>query len=560
MLKALVRQLLSAQAGVDARCRRAAAAREQGDWDAALHHYLAAVRLDDGRADAWNDLGLVYCARGEFAHAREAYARAIERNARLLPAMLNLGNLLREEYLDFAAAERCYRRALGIDAANTGALAKLGLSLQEQGRVEEAISCYRQALDLDPRHEEAAEYLLFALNLVPGLEPATVFAEHRRWAETFVDGLARLAPQPQAGACRLGFVSGDFRAHSTASFVLPLLAHLDRSRFGVFCYSASARTDEITGRFRSLASQWRDIHVLPDDAAAEMIRSDAIDVLVDLSGHTRGNRLKVFARKPAPVTMTWLGYLNTTGMLAMDYRITDARADPPLASDPFHSETPIRLPDTFWCYDAPADATEVVARLAAQSVTFGSCNQLAKLNDGVIALWSRVLFDVPRSRLIVMAVQGDAARERVASAFGRHGVETRRLDMRARTGTGEYWRTLEEIDIALDPFPYNGGATTCDCLWMGIPVVTLAGAFGFARSGASILGAAGLLELIAPDPAGYHSIAVGLARDGERLARLRAGLRERLRASVLMDGPRFARAFEAAVLSALRRSGVTKPC
>ena len=555
-----MRQLFSEPAGAQAHCRRGAEAREKGDWEAALHHYLAALRLDGRRADAWNDLGLVYCARGDFAHAREAYSRAIDRDARLLPALLNMANLLREEFLDFHAAERSYRQAIAVDPANAGALTGLGLSLQEQGRVEEAASCYREALQIDEHFAEAREYLLFALNLVPGLSRETTFVEHRRWAELHADPVDRMPASPRApGQWRLGFVSGDFRGHSTASFTLPLLANLDRSRFQVLCYDASGRADATTARFRPLASQWREIHALSDEAVAETIRGDAIDALIDLSGHTRGNRLGVFARKPAPVAMTWLGYLNTTGMRAMDYRITDARADPP-ESDRFHTEALIRLPDTLWCYEAPADAPVPEARPDDRALVFGSCNHAAKLNGEVIALWSRVLRDLPQSRLCVMAVPDGGAGERIAAAFARHGVQADRIQMHPRCAREKYWRLLAAIDVALDAFPYNGGATTCDCLWMGTPVVTLAGESGFSRSGASILGGAGLPELIASDPAQYHSIALGLARDAGLRARLRSGLRERLRASVLMDAPRFARAFEEVVVAALRRVGIDKPC
>ncbi len=555
-----MRQLFSEPAGAQAHCRRGAEAREKGDWEAALHHYLAALRLDERRADAWNDLGLVYCARGEFAHAREAYSRAIDRDARLLPALLNMAALLREEFLDFHGAERRYRQAIAADPVNAAALTGLGLSLQEQGRVEEAVTCYREALQIDEHFAEAREYLLFALNLLPGLSREATFFEHRRWGELHADGVERMPASARApGPWRLGFVSGDFRGHSTASFTLPLLANLDRSRFQVSCYDASGRPDATTARFRALASQWREIHALSDEAAAEAVRGDGIDVLVDLSGHTRGSRLGVFARKPAPVAITWLGYLNTTGMRAMDYRITDARADPP-GSDRFHTEALIRMPDALWCYEAPADAPAPAERANERALVFGSCNHVAKLNAEVIALWSRVLLDLPEARLCVMAVPGGAAGERIAAAFARHGVQADRIEMRARCAREEYWRLLAAIDVALDAFPYNGGATTCDCLWMGTPVVTLAGDSGFARSGASILGGAGLPELIASDPAQYHSIALGLARDAGLRARLRSGLRERMRVSMLMDAPRFARAFEEAVVSALRRGGIGKPC
>lgn len=558
MLKALVSQLLARGANAESHYRRGTEARERRDWKAAIRRYEYALRTNPRHADAWNDLGLVYCEEREFAKARHSFEQALAADPEHPIANLNLAHLLREEFFDFAAADLRYRHALAAAIPPGEALSGLGLSLQEQGRVEEAVDCYREAIRLDAGDLVAREYLLFALNLLSDQSAQDVFEEHLRWAAALgsVPAAPRLELKPER-RIRLGFVSGDFRSHSTAAFLRPLLRELDRSRFEVFCYRSSSAADQATEAFKRIAEHWRDVYAATDAEATVKIRDDGIDILIDLSGHTRGGRPGIFARRPAPVAITWLGYLNTTGLASMDFRISDARADPPGQSEAFHTERLIRLPDVQWCFeppsDAPAPARTGVAS-GAPGMTFGSCNHLAKLNDRVLALWARLLTEVPNSRLVVLAVPDDAAAQRVTAKLAVHGVSAERLEFHGRMPSDRYWQLLSGIDIALDPFPYNGGATTCECLWMGVPVVSLAGRFGFSRSGASVLGSIGLSDLVAASEDEYLVAAARLARDSARLGALRRELRERMRASPLLDAPRFARAFEHALLGTLKQS------
>ncbi|MBI2961503.1 MAG: tetratricopeptide repeat protein [Betaproteobacteria bacterium] len=558
MLRALVSQLFARHANAESHYRRGLDAHRRRDWEAAVRHYECALRADPLRADAWNDLGLAHCERREFEKARGSFAQALAAEPDHAVANLNLANLLREEFLDFSAAEAHYRRALAAGAARREALPALGLALQEQGRVEEALACYREAIRLDPGDLVAREYSLFALNLLPGQSAQDVYQEHLRWAQAL--GPASAPPRRESdGRIRVGFVSGDFRGHSTAAFALPLVRALDRSRFEVSCYSTSIACDQTTRAFRRAAEHWNDIHALSDAEAARRIRAERIEILVDLSGHTRGGRLGLFAQRPAPVAVTWLGYLNTTGLSAIDWRITDARADPPGASEAFHSERLVRLPEVQWCFEPPAEAPAPAGGGSGEAaddrtITFGSCNHVAKLNERVLALWARLLAEVPQSRLMILAVPGAAAAERILETLAGQGVARERLAYCGRLPRDRYWQALAGIDIALDPFPYNGGATTCECLWMGVPVVSLAGRFGFARSGASILGSIGLSDLVAASEDEYVAVAARLASDRSRLGALKRELRARMNSSPLLDSVRFARAFEEALLAALERS------
>ena len=308
----------------------------------------------------------------------------------------------------------------------------------------------------------------------------------------------------------------------------------------------------MTGRLRGLSDQWRDIAGKTDDRVAALIREDRIDILVDLAGHTAGNRLLVFARKPAPVQVTWLGYPNTTGLEAMDYRLTEAVSDPPGQTERWHSEELIRLPGTFSCYGPPAESPPVgpLPALEAGHVTFGCFNNLAKLTPPAIELWSQILREVPGARLLLKS-RGLADLETAAGVreeFGRRGIEPARLEFNGQElSVTNHLALYNRVDLALDTFPYNGTTTTCEALWMGVPVVTLAGATHVARVGASLLTHLSVEELIADSPVGYVARCVDLAGDLPRLAEIRAGLRERMRASPLCDAPGFTRGFEDAL-------------
>ena len=549
MLGRLLAQLLPRSGRTAVSCyRRASAARKRGDAAQAILWYRRALALEPGNADAHNDLGVALCALKDFAAARQAFTEAVTLRAQFVEAHVNLGQLLQSEYHDYQQAGAHYRAALAVDCAQSQARNNLALTFYERGLVEPAIDCLREALQRAPDDAQAHEFMLFISNALPRRDLAQWFAEHRRWGARHADIVPRFMHTAAGGARRLriGYVSADLREHATASFVHPVLRHHDTEAFEIFCYSNSDEVDATTEEMRRQVQHWRAICGIDDAQAARLIRSDAIDILVDLSGHTRGNRLGVFARKPAPIQIGYLGYLNTTGMTAMDYRITDLIADPPGVSEALHCETLLRLPQTLWCYQPPQDAPQLAPLPLSRNghVTFGSFNHVAKLNDDVLSLWSGLMQRLPSSRLHVAALPDEECALRIRAALCRHGIDAARVRTLPRLARGQYWQALAEVDIALDPFPYCGGATTCDTLWMGVPVVTLAGSFGFARSAATVLHNAGLGELVAVDARQYIDIALRLASDAPALAELRGGLRTRLAHSPLLDAPRFVQALE----------------
>ncbi len=345
---------------------------------------------------------------------------------------------------------------------------------------------------------------------------------------------------------RIGYVAPDFREHCQSLFTIALLSHHDRERFEVICYADVASPDAITQRIRGYADVWRSSVGLSDQALAERIHADGVDVLVDLTLHMSHNRLLTFARKPAPVQISWLGYPGTTGVDAIDYRLSDPWLDPPEASrDAFYTERTIRLPDTFWCYD-PLTSTPLVNELPMIRngwVTFGCLNNWCKANDATLRDWASVLRRVGRSRLLLLAPKG-SARQRVLRLFEAEGIDAARIEFVGRQSRQRYLETYHRIDIGLDTFPYNGHTTSLDSYWMGVPVVTRFGESAVSRAGLSQLTNLGLTELVAADSHGFVDIAATLAADVGGLHTLRSSLRERLRASPLMDAPRFARAIE----------------
>ena len=391
-------------------------------------------------------------------------------------------------------------------------------------------------------------------NTSPAPTLGEILVEARRYARQHAEPLAgaiepRPTRSPAGRRLRIGYVSADFREHPVVSFLEPILAAHDRHRFEIFCYADVSQPDAITRRLQGYADCWRSLVGLSDAQAAERIRQDDIEILVDLAGHTGGNRLRAFARKPAPIQVSYLGYLGTTGLSAMDYYITDAHADPPGLSEAHYQESLIRLPECGFCY-APGPAPEVrpepPARQSGQ-VTFGCLNNPAKVSDEVLAVWSRVLAAVPGSRLLLRTGAGRSAEERIRDLLTACGIAPERLGFAGRTATRfAYLELYHAVDIALDPFPYNGVTTTCDALWMGVPVISQAGRMNVSRQGVRFLRTVGLDELLAETLEDYVRIATELAGDLARLADLRSGLRERMSRSPLMDAQRLARDLEAA--------------
>jgi len=544
---------------------------EKGQVDEAIAAYRQAIALQPDFAEAHYNLGISLHDKGQLGEAIAAWRRAIACKPGYAEAHGNLGNALRERgELDEAIA--ACQRAIALNPNSPVTSNNLGNALKSQGRLDEAIAAYRQAICLKPDFAEAHSNLLYTLHFHPGFDARRILAEHREWSRRFADPLSTgAAPHENDRSpgrrLRVGYVSPDFRKHPVGRFLAPVLAHHDRGQFEVFCYCGVRRPDDLTERLQRDAENWRQTTGLSDQALAELVRQDGIDLLVDLTMHMTENRLLTFARKPAPVQVTWLAYAGTTGLKAIDYRLSDRYLDPLDSTqsqgpcdiaqphdDGEYAEQTIRLPRCYWCYEATGPTPDVspLPALAAGHVTFGSFNNFCKVTAPTLELWVRLLLAVPRSRLLIHGNQG-AYQQDVRRLFFQAGVSPERLEFIAFQPLADYLRQHHRVDIALDPFPYGGGTTTCDSLWMGVPVVTLAGRTAVGRSGVSLLSNLGLPELIAATPEQYLAIAAALAADMPCLARLRADLRPQMRASVLTDGAAFTADLEAAFREMWRR-------
>jgi len=531
---------------------------DRGAGPEAIEFFGRAASIRPGESAYQNSLGQALQAQGRLQAAAACYRRALGQHPKLVDACTNLGAVLRElGELDEAAA--WHRRAIELNPNLPEPHNNLANTLKDQGLLGEAIACYRRALELGGAHPQIHANLIYALHFCPDADAATIREQTRAWSDTYATPLRstiepHARPTPGTRRLRVGYVSPDFRDHPVGRFLLPLLAHHDHRQFEVFCYSSTALPDAVTDRCRGHADVWRAVKRVSDAELTGLVRQDGIDILVDLAMHMAGCRLRLFARKPAPVQVTYLAYCGTTGLSAIDYRLTDPYLDPIGGDERIYAEQSVRLPDTYWCYQPP-DEARPVNRLPANEagcVTFGCLNNFCKISETALEAWCRLLGAVPQSRLLLHAPAG-SARDRLGAFLARRGLAPDRLSCVALLPMADYLRLHHQIDVALDPFPYGGGTTTCDALWMGVPVVTLAGRTAVGRGGVSILSNVGLPELIARDPEEYVAIAAGLARDPARLAQLRAGLRARMQNSPLMDAPRFARNVEAAYRTMWRR-------
>lgn len=502
-------------------------------------------------APAWHLLGVIAYQVGEYQAAVEQIGRAAELSPGTLGVHNNLGMALHGlRQLDEALAS--FRQAEALNSNAVEVQNNLGNVLKDLGRAGEAIECYRRSLEIEPGNARTHSNLLTTLLLCPGYSATAIREEHQRWAEVHARPLASFF-QPPANEqsptrrLRIGYLSPDFRVHCQAFFMVPLLAAHDRQQFEICCYSDVTKPDVITSRLRASADLWRDTAAWNDQQVAEAIRTDQIDILVDLTMHMEQSRPLVFARKPAPVQVCWLAYPGTTGMSAIDYRLTDPFLDPPGEHDTDYVERSIRLPDTFWCYDPLTSQPEVnpLPALANGHITFGSFNNFAKMNEGVLKLWASVLNTVEHSRLMLLA-EVDSQRAWVLEVLQGEGIGAERVSFVGRQPLAKYMELYRQVDIGLDTLPYCGHTTTLDALWMGVPVVTLVGETVVGRAGLSQLTNLGLTELIAYDGPQYVRIVADLAQDLPRLSSLRQSLRQRMQRSPLMDAPRFARGIEAA--------------
>ena len=522
----------------------------RGRLDEATAAYLEVLRRDPDNASAYVDMGNVHQARGEGAKAFECYQEAIRRDPDYAFAYSNIGATLSEEGLRDQAIAYC-RRAIEIDPNFAIAHGNLAVALQAIGRYDESMTHHRLAIECDPSDAGLHGNLLYLLNYEASNDVADVFAEHCRWGARHADPLtarSRLHTNDRTPGrkLRVGYVSGHFMAHAVNFFVEPILASHDHDRFEVYCYSNVSVDDEVTDRLRGYADGWRRIRELSDEQAAEQVREDQIDILVDLSGHIGGNRLLVFAHKPAPVQVTYIGYQCTTGMRAMDYRLTDAFADPPGETDAYYTEKLVRLPRSFFCYLPSSDAPAVVPPPAVANgyVTFGSFNNMTKVRPEVLQTWAEVMQRAAGSRLIILADMAESLKSYLIETFAALGISTERLELAHRRPRSGYLELIQRADVALDPFPFNGHTTTCDALWQGLPVVARCGSQYVSRFGCSGLITLGLNDLVASSAEQYADIATGLAHDVDRLVHLRSTLRERMASSPLLDFVGFTRNLE----------------
>ena len=533
-----------------------------GDIDRALGLLRQAIGIAPRNPAYHNSLGVALGQRSQPAEALASFRAALAIDPQYRPGLSNLSLQLLGSG-EFDAAHECLQRLLDRNPDAVDGHVSLANLLHAQGRLDEAERAYGRALALDP-YNRAAHHGRAANSIYqPGRRADEVLAIARQFAARYEPALATNwhqhdnAPDPDR-RLRIGYVSADFRQHSVAFFVEPLFAHHDHAQVEVYGYSTVASRDTVTERLERLADHWITAAGLDDSALAERIRSDRIDILVDLSGHTAGNRLLTFARKPAPIQITWLGYLGPTGLSSIDYRLTDHSADPPGEPAPAYGEEPLHLSRTCVCY-RPLDSSPAVSGLPALRqgfVTFGSFNTPAKHNDQVIDLWSRILQALPESRLLLKGRGLDRGwlRSTTLQRFERAGIAAGRIDLQPyESDQVQHLRAYEAVDIALDPFPHNGVTTTCAALWMGVPVVALRGDRHAARMCASVLEGAGLADCIADTPAEYQAIAVALAADTARLERMRAGMRQLLAGSALLDEAGAARQVEQSFRSVWRR-------
>ena len=525
----------------EAWCNLGIALKHNGRLGEAAKAFERALKLRPDFAEAHERLGALRSETEGFAAALPHLRRAAELNPQNPIALANFGAAL----VQSGAAETAlgvFERALALDPANAHALTGRALAWQETYRIDEAVAGYGRVLTQHPRHHPARSARLLALHYMDGLPAKDIFAEHVAFGKAVSSPVARTLPNlpDPHRRLRLGFLSADLRQHAVACFIEPILTWLDRGQFEVFLYHDHPQTDSVSARLGSLAQGWRHVAGLSDDRVEAIIRADAPDVLVDLAGHTGINRLPLFARRLAPVQVTYLGYPDTTGLDAMDFRFVDAITDPPGEADALSTEQLLRFAPTAWSYQPPADAPEpaLPTGIEGRPVTFGCFNTFAKVSDSTIHAWSRLLAAVPHSCLLLKAhgLDEPAMAERIRARFAEAGVDGTRIELLGRTREpASHLALYGRVDVALDPFPYHGTTTTCEALWMGCPVVSLQGDRHASRVGASLLAAIGNSEWIARDWDEYVAIATRLAQDGKKRAELRTSLRESLRRSPLLD-------------------------
>jgi len=542
----------------------------QGRLDEAGVIFEELLRFRATDAQVYNNLGYLRYQQARLGEAVAHLNQALRLRPDSAEAHNNLGLALADQgKLDLAIAH-C-RQALQIRPDFALAHNNLGHFLLKQGRPDQALPNFQQALRLQPDLVTAQSNMLFCLNYDPQADPDAVFAEHCRWGQTqesrkshvgnpmskelvLTSDFRHPTSDDPERRLRVGYVSPDFRIHPLARYLEPVLAHHDANQVEVFCYAEVAVPDAVTRRLQNLTNGWRWTTGRSDTQLVEQIRGDKIDILVDLAGHTAGNRLPIFAHKPAPVQATWLGYMNTTGLTTVDCRLTDNVLDP--RGQPVRdTEELMRLPGGFCCFAPPADSPVVspLPALRRGQLTFGSLHNLFKLNSRVFDLWSQLLKALPVARLLMFRdTLTGTAQAYIRGQFTERGIAGERLDLRQGSSSPGYLGVYGEIDVSLDAFPFTGGVTTCESLWMGVPVLSLCGARPAGRNAAALLSIVGLTDWVVQTPDQYVALAVRAANELDQLAQLRGGLRDRMLATIC-DARRFTRELEDAYRTMWRR-------
>jgi protein O-GlcNAc transferase len=533
------------------------ALKAQSKLDEAVAAYRTALNLTPRSPEIHNALGAAFLVQQRYEQAFGALQTAIQIKPDYADAHSNMGYLLKEQR-QIDAAVVAYRRALQLKPDMACALNNLGNLLKDQGRLDEAIVEYRKAMELEPDDSRVYSNLLYNLNFHPGFDAGKIQNELSCWNRRFAEPLKEFIKPHENDhdperRLKIGYVSPDFFSHAESYFVMPLLEAHDHQKFEIHGYASVERPDETTERFKSCCNVWHDVLGKTDQELADQIRRDQIDILIDLTMHMGDNRILVFARKPAPVQVTWLAYPGTTGLDAIDYRISDAFMDPPDVPTPYYPEETIRLPDFWCCYD-PLSKADTAPRAPREDgpICFGSLNNPCKLNEPILRLWGQVLQSTPGSQIMILSPSMDQ-RNRISLLYEQMNIDATRLIFVGRTARAGYLQYYDRIDIGLDPLPYNGITTTLDALWMGVPVISLAGSTAAGRAGLGILSTLGMPELAAHSPEQLVQIASALAGDLPRLAELSKNLRQRMQTSPLMDTKRFARNIEAAYREMWRR-------
>lgn len=521
---------------------------EQGKTDAALAEFERATQINPTLAEVQNNRGVAFERLGRLDDSVAAFAKAIAIRPTYADAHANMGKVLRHQNRQEQAIN-VLQQAIELDARHVPACHCLAGTLEDLGRPEEGYIWRRRLVELRPGDPVLHSDLLWSTLCVPDVPPEQRLAEHMEWGRRHAEPHARNI-RPHANdrtpdrRLRIGYVSPNFGAQAIGWFMTPLLAAHERQQVEIYCYSDIAHPDWMTKKIQSLADQWRESTTLSDHELAGLVRRDKIDVLIDVRGHMAGHRLVAFAQKPAPVQMSYIGYQYTTGVKAINYRICDHGTDPVGLTEKWHVEKLARLPHSIWCYQPQEQSHPAPAPLEGNGfVTFGIFQKPAKLNAFVVEMWARILGRAPTAKLAVLS-PGPQTLEHLRKQFQARQINPERIRPMYKTPRQGYLELFSQADVAIDSFPYAGVTTTCDAMWMGVPVLTLLGPEPFERAGASLMPPCGLSSLIANHPLDYIELAVRLGNDPLPLASLRRDLRERMLSSELMDGQSLARAME----------------